>query len=86
MSESLPAHDDIIFSLVRWAKQNGVRLTDDVKQMYKVVHGLDKSRQKYGVPHCPCSLPGSKTCPCETAIEDINKDGHCNCKLFVKVT
>ena len=74
-----------------YAKSNGFRLNPDKKTVERVVTGLFANEKKYGYKYCPCRrISGNKDedskkiCPCAWHKEEIEKDGHCLCNLYVK--
>ncbi len=74
-----------------YAKSNGFRLNPDKKTVERVVAGLFANEQKYGYKYCPCRRvtgdkeeDSKKICPCAWHKEEIEKDGHCICNLYVK--
>jgi len=54
-------------------------------QKYKfVIHpkGFDYYLESYlQAGRCPCD-PDRKNCPCDEAVEEVTKKGHCLCRLF----
>ena len=56
----------------------------------KVVDGLVRNMQKYGVPTCPCRKFNKENpdkdlfCPCVHVLKEVERDGHCYCNLFTK--
>jgi len=84
-----------IINLKKWAQEyaekNGFALNPDEQIVDRVVEGLLKNEGKYKVRYCPCRLPtGDREkdiaiiCPCIYHKDEIEKDGHCRCRLFVK--
>jgi ferredoxin-thioredoxin reductase catalytic subunit len=74
-----------------YAISNGFRLNPDKKTTDRVINGLLENEKKHGKKYCPCRrVTGSaeedakKICPCAYHKEEILKDGHCLCNLFVK--
>jgi thioredoxin 1 len=74
-----------------YAKSNGFQLNPDKKVVERVIKGLFLNEEKYGRKYCPCRrVSGSKEedskkiCPCAFHKEELDKDGHCFCNLFVK--
>lgn len=74
-----------------YAKSNGFKLNPDEKTVERVVKGLFANEEKHGKKYCPCRrVTGNKEedekkiCPCAWHKAEIEKDGHCFCKLFVK--
>ena len=82
---------EIIKNYQEHARKNGFRLNPDRKVVERLVMGLLANEKKYGVRYCPCRrITGNpeedrkKICPCHWHKEEIEKDGHCCCSLFVK--
>jgi len=74
-----------------YAQGEGFRLNPDDKFLDMLVPGLVKHETEKGAPYCPCRpLEGNKEeddkkiCPCFWHREEIARDGHCKCKLFVR--
>jgi len=74
-----------------YAKQSGFRLNPDHGAVQRVAKGLLANEQKYGKKYCPCrrisgnqEADAKNICPCQFHKDEIEKDGHCFCKLFVK--
>lgn len=74
-----------------YAKANGFRLNPDTETVERIVKGLYENQKKYGKKYCPCRrISGNeeedmkKICPCAFHKEEIERDGHCFCNLFVK--
>jgi len=74
-----------------YAKDNGFRLNPDQKVVNFLIESLLERKRKYGKRYCPCrrikkSLKENEkiVCPCVCHKEEIKKDGHCHCFLFVK--
>jgi ferredoxin-thioredoxin reductase catalytic chain len=74
-----------------YAKSNGFRLNPDEKTVERVISGLFQNEKKYGKKYCPCRRFTGKEaedakiiCPCIYHKDEIEKDGHCFCNLFVK--
>lgn len=46
-----------------------------------IIEGLNRNREKYGVPYCPCKLPKiiDNICPCK----EFRETGNCECGLYV---
>ena len=82
---------DTIERYDNYAKSNGFRLNPDEKTVERVVRGLFENQKKYGKKYCQCRRvsgneeeDAKKICPCAFHKEEIEKDGHCFCNLFVK--
>jgi len=65
-----------------YADRNGLKLNPDRKVVEALVSGLLANEKKHGARYCPCRR--MVLCPCESSREEIVKDGHCHCGLFVK--
>lgn len=72
------------------AANKGFILNPDGERVQKVVGLMTVNLVKAGNYFCPCkqSHPLDTTkdlcCPCPTWEEEIQKDGHCFCKLFYR--
>jgi len=82
---------DTIERYDNYAKSNGFRLNPDKKTVERVIKGLFENQKKYGKKFCPCrrvsgdqAEDAKKICPCAFHKDEIEKDGHCFCNLFVK--
>jgi len=71
-----------------FAKKNGYKLDSNSQA---VIRGLLANEKKYGKKYCPCRrVTGDKeqdekiVCPCVYHKDEIKKDGHCFCRLFLK--
>ena len=71
--------------------KNGYKLNPESQNVERVMEGLLRNQEKYGERYCPCRrVTGDKEadkkiiCPCIYHKEEITKDGHCFCRLFVK--
>ncbi|MGD0576856.1 MAG: ferredoxin-thioredoxin reductase catalytic domain-containing protein, partial [Candidatus Staskawiczbacteria bacterium] len=74
-----------------YAKSNGFRLNPDKAVVERVVKGLFANEKKYGSKYCPCRRvsgdkeeDSKKICPCIWHKEEVERDGHCLCNLYVK--
>ncbi len=83
--------NEIIKNYQKHAEKNGFRLNPDRKVVERLVMGLLANEKKYGARYCPCRrITGNseedrgKICPCQWHKEEIEKEGHCSCALFVK--
>jgi len=83
--------ENLIESYRKYAEANGFKLNPDKKVVERLVKGLLENEKKYGAKYCPCRrVTGNKEedkpkiCPCQWHREEIEKDGHCFCGLFVK--
>ena len=83
--------NELIERYNNYAKSNGFRLNPDKKTVERVVNGLVENEKKHGEKYCPCRRisgdkeeDSKKTCPCVWHKDEIKKDGHCLCNLYVK--
>jgi len=72
-------------------KEPGLKLNPNDNIVNAIVMGLARNQEKYGAAYCPCRpVTGNKEedkkiiCPCIYNKDEIEKDGHCHCRLFVK--
>ena len=89
-----PVEPDINETMDRYdnyAKSNGFRLNPDKKAVERVLKGLIANEAKHGKKYCPCrrvtgdvEADSKIICPCAFHKDEIEKDGHCFCNLFVK--
>ena len=87
--------DDKIEKVIReyeeYAKKNGFCLNPNRKVVEGVIKSLLEREKKFGAKYCPCrritgNLKEDKKiiCPCAYHRQEIEKDGHCLCGLFVR--
>ena len=83
--------ENSIESYKKYAEANGFKLNPDEKVVERLVKGLLENEKKYGDRYCPCRrISGNKEedkpkiCPCQWHQEEIERDGHCFCGLFIK--
>ena len=74
-----------------YAKNSGFQLNPDKKTVERIISGLLKNRDKYGSMYCPCRRvsgdkeeDSKKICACLWHKDEIKKDGHCFCNLYIK--
>ncbi len=77
--------------LEAYAYGKNFHLNDDAGMANAVVKALVKSKAKFGHEYCPCRRPSGNVakdreivCPCAFHLEELERDGHCHCYLFVK--
>lgn len=74
------------------AQENGHVLNPDQDRLQKVVGLMTMNKSEFGKYYCPCKqshplVPGKDViCPCPPLADEVQKDGHCFCKLFYKKT
>ncbi len=81
-----------------WARRMTSRYVDkspyflhpDEALVRNILEGLAKNKAKYGRGYCPCRpVEGGRRsnsvniCPCRSHNEDIERDGACECGIFV---
>jgi len=83
--------EKIIQGYQEYAEKNGLKLNPDREAVERLIKGLLTNEEKYGARYCPCRrITGNKEedrpkiCPCKWHREEIERDGHCFCGLFVK--
>lgn len=83
--------EEMIKNYQSYAQKSGFRLNPDRKVVEMLIEGLFENEKKYGAKYCPCRrITGNleedkgKICPCQECREEVEKDGHCHCSLFVK--
>ena len=83
--------EDIINKYKVFAKENGFSLNPEKEVAKTVIKGLFANEKKWGFKYCPCRMvvgddkkDSKKICPCFWHKDEIEKQGHCHCNLFVK--
>ena len=81
--------NEIIENCKKYAEKNGFGLNLNKKAVETIVKGLLENEKKYGQRYCPCRrVTGNaeedrpKICPCAWHRQEIERDGHCYCRLF----
>ncbi|MGB9743213.1 MAG: ferredoxin-thioredoxin reductase catalytic domain-containing protein [Minisyncoccales bacterium] len=74
-----------------YARKNGFVLNPNQQLVEAVIKSLLEREEKFGQRYCPCRrLTGNQEedkkiiCPCVYHQEEIKKNGHCLCGLFVR--
>lgn len=82
--------EEVLKEAEEYAKSKGFRLNPNKKIVEMLINELIKNEKKHGARYCPCRpLSGNpeedkkKICPCFWHEEEIKKQGHCHCTLFV---
>jgi ferredoxin-thioredoxin reductase catalytic subunit len=82
---------DLIKKNKEYAESKGFKLNPNETVVLGVTKGLLIRKENFGELYCPCrKMTNDKKadkriiCPCVYHEEEINKDGHCFCNLFVK--
>ena len=83
--------EKIIKGYQEYAEKNGFKLNPSREVVERLIKGMLENEKKYGQRYCPCRrVTGNKEkdkgkiCPCQWHREEIERDGHCFCGLFVK--
>lgn len=83
--------EELIKQYKEYAEKNGFQLNPNEKIVEAVVKGLLSREEKFGQKYCPCrrvtgNIEEDKKiiCPCVYHKDEIQKDGHCHCNLYVK--
>jgi ferredoxin-thioredoxin reductase catalytic chain len=84
--------EHLIEEFSEYAKNNGFQLNPDEKIVERIINGLLANEKKYGKKYCPCRRvsgneeeDAKKICPCFWHKDEIKKDGHCFCNLYVRI-
>ncbi len=82
--------DQLIERYTDYAANQNITLNPDAKRVHTIVRGLLKRKEKHGATYCPCRVLTGDTqddekhvCPCVYHLDEIARDGHCLCNLFV---
>jgi thioredoxin len=83
--------ENIIRNYQEYAEKNGFKLNPDQEVVARLARGLLENEKKYGARYCPCRRVAGNPeedrpniCPCQWHRQEIEKDGHCLCRLFFK--
>jgi thioredoxin len=83
--------DELLREMEDYAKKHALKLNPNQKLVETIIKGLLANEKKYSFRYCPCrKVTGNfqedwrKICPCQWHWDEIEKDGHCHCGLFVK--
>mgnify|MGYP001606919627 CR=1 FL=1 len=83
--------EKLVKEIAGYAEQKGFKLSPNKEVVEKIVKGLLENEKKYGKRYCPCRrITGNpeedskNICPCIYHLEELAKNGHCLCGLFVK--
>ena len=86
-----PSIEELIEGFEKHAKVAGITLNPDKKTVERIAKGLILNEKKHGAQYCPCRrVTGDKEadkkiiCPCIYHKDEVKKDGHCLCNLYVK--
>ena len=77
--------------LKTFAAEKGWTLNPDPERLKKVVGLMTDNFENYGAYYCPCKQSGDAPiigedviCPCQEADAEIEKQGHCHCRVFYR--
>lgn len=83
--------EELIKAYEKYAESMGFKLNPNRAIVEGIIKGLMARKEKFGEAYCPCrKVTEDKAedekiiCPCVYHLEEIEKDGHCFCNLFVK--
>ena len=82
--------EKLIKKYQEYALEKGIRLNPNEKIVEGVVQAILNREKTFGKKYCPCRrMTNTKEdkkiiCPCVYHLDEIEKDGHCYCNLFVK--
>lgn len=83
--------DKTIKEYQKYAQEQGFKLNPNTDMVKAIIGKMLEKEEAFGERYCPCQrMTGKaeqdkdKICPCSTHKEDIEKEGHCHCNLFVK--
>ena len=73
------------------AEKKGWKVNPDKSYAQMIIDGLNKNKEQKGKYYCPCKVTTDNPevdkeiiCPCKDSQAEIDKDGHCHCRLFFK--
>ena len=78
---------DAINTYVKYvAKVRGWKLNPNANIRNAIVKKLAENLIKYGHLYCPCRIEKTRDtiCPCVYAEREIEENGYCHCRLYVK--
>ncbi len=88
------AHEDEyrgLLSMMRdRAARYGLVVNPDTSRVEKVVGLMTENLVSTGRPFCPCKQghpldpSADPVCPCREWLDEIERDGHCSCRLFFR--
>ncbi len=83
--------EEIIKNYQEYAEKNRFKLNPNREVVERLIKGMLENEKEFGERYCPCRrITGNKEedkgkiCPCYWHQEEIERDGHCVCGLFVK--
>ncbi|HJJ35805.1 MAG TPA: ferredoxin:thioredoxin reductase [Methanocorpusculum sp.] len=89
--EILKLAEEIRPAIERVAEKKGWAINPMKEVADSVIEGLARNQLLRGKRYCPCRLPSGNEetdkqfiCPCRMSPEDVEKEGHCHCYLYLK--
>lgn len=83
--------EKIIAEYKEYSKKSGFKLNPNEEVVRGVIKRMLEIGEKTGERYCPCRRQTGDPeedkkiiCPCVYHKDEIEKDGHCHCMLFVK--
>jgi ferredoxin-thioredoxin reductase catalytic subunit len=83
--------EKLIAEYQEYAKKEGFKLNPNEAVVRGVVKRMLDIEEKNGERYCPCRRQTGNAeedkqiiCPCTHHKDEVEKDGHCHCFLFVK--
>lgn len=81
-------YEETLSKAQKITEKKGYIINPDQERVHKVVGLMTMNYSEFGKHYCPCKqshpLNPEKDvlCPCSGLPEEIEKDGHCFCRLF----
>jgi len=82
---------EILESVMEYAKKHGYLLNPEDKKLENVIKGLARNKQRFGEQYCPCRIRSGDTekdkqivCPCIFHENEIKDQGSCHCNLYFR--
>jgi len=76
--------------VLAYVRKGPYTLHPDEVLVRNVLEGLARNRARYGRAYCPCrpvtsdrQVDKANICPCRSHKSDIDRDGACECGIFV---
>jgi ferredoxin-thioredoxin reductase catalytic chain len=73
-----------------YAAKENIRVNPDSQLVEALVRGMLMNEERHGDRYCPCRLvtgdpekDRKNVCPCVYHKDEIARDGHCHCRLFL---
>lgn len=89
--EALNEIEERIKEYEAYAEEHGFMLNPNRKIVENIVRAILKKEKDMGAGYCPCRVVSGKkdedekiVCPCVFHQKEIEDQGYCHCRLFVK--